>query len=591
MKRNLFSIAVILLSLFFLVLCCGVMLMSYDALVERVVAVLQKPGLEGLIRSKALTARKFRWIQIFCTAGLLLVPALAFAVLRKAGKVMDAVDMVSGSVRSGYRAVAEVYAQNTAAQNGSVAVSMGVVLIKCLYYIHTWDLQYDEMWCYNYLTARPFYFTLFAYNNYPLYELSTHVFKLLPFSMKTDLRLPVLITGMLSCVLLYACLRKYCRTHGAALGGMLVFAFMPVTTMYMLYARGVIFESFFAVAAIFSLLFWIRSGSSRWMVLFSLANALGMYAMPTHLYLWAMLFALGAAACLRHRREWRPFLIGNGSTLLLSVLLYLPVLLGSGFSFVAEAVAPRYSYSQIIPNIPAFVASYSSYFTGFRAGMAGVLAIATGFLLNQRKARDPVVLPLIAMLCLFPLLAYVVQKMVVPYRASGFVALAVPLIFAILFQHLQGSLGAPVQWAVLLLAAALLGVVSHRCHDMNWSRPRDREAVRLAGLFMHRGVRSFYDNSPGSGFFYFYPALEYYYAMHHKKIDFSVAAPNSIRFRPLRQDGGYDCIVYRADTPRSRLPAQYTEIWANPVLNYRVMLRDGRVSARNGIRKDISSLY
>lgn len=546
--------------------------MQYDDVVNRIITVLQKPGLETLIRTKALTARKYHFVQYLCGAALLIVPVLALVVIKKAAKVGAVIQLVGSSVMSGLRAVVQTFYLNTAVQNVWIALTILVVLVKCLFYIHTWDLQYDEMWGYNYFTARPFYFTPFAYNNYPLFELSTHFFKLLPFSVKINLRLPVLVTGILSCLLLYACLRRYYRSHPAALGGLLVYAFMPVTTLYMLYARGVIFESFFAVAAIFSLLFWLQKEDKKYLVIFSLANALGMYSMPTHLYLWGMLFVVGLAACVR-KKNALPFVTANGIALLLSFLLYLPVLLGSGVSFVAEAVVLQYSYSQIIPNIPAFVASYSSYYTGFRVGIVVILAVTTGYLLHRKEKRDPVVLPLVWMLCFFPLFAYVVQKMVVPYRASGFVALALPLFLSVTVQRLENRVNTRILYPCVLFIGATLLAVSHYCHDLNWSRLRDRQAIHLSELFMNRGVRNFYDNSDGSGFFYFYPALEYYYGLHGKKVDFSVAASNSIRFKPFNPAAGYDCIIYRLDAPAGSAPGQYKEVWTDPVLNYKVLMK------------------
>ena len=573
-KKILFRLSVLLLSLLLLAVCCTVVFTEYNWLVNRIVTGLQKPGLETLVRQKALTARKYRLIQYLCGAGLLLVPALAAAVWRKADIVITALGVVTDSVVNVFRSVVQVYRQNTRIQNGSIALALLFVFVKSMYYICTWDLQYDEMWCYNYLTARPFYFTFFAYNNYPLFELTTHVFKLLPFSMKINLRLPVLLTGMLSCSLLYACLRKYCRSHAAALGGLLIYAFMPVTTMYMLYARGVIFESFFAIAAIFSLYWWMQTGRKNYLVVFSLANALGMYAMPTHVYLWAMLFVLGAVVCLRRRRNLPPFLLANGGTLLLSCLLYLPVLLGSGLSFVVEATAPRYTYSQIIPNIPAFVASYSGYFTGLRAGVVCMAVVATGYLLNRKERYERLLLLVVLALCVFPLFAYVAQRMVVPYRASGFVALALPLLFAITVQRLEKGIALRLLYPAILLAAAVLAVVSHRCESLNWSRFRDREAIRLSNMLMNMGVRNLYDSSTGSGFFYFYPALEYYYRMRHKQIDFSVAVPNSIRFHPFRMDDGYDCIICHTNTSGTYIPTGYKEVYANRVLKYKVLIKN-----------------
>ena len=574
-NKSLFMVSVLLIALLLMAVYCAVIFTDYNWLVNRIVTGLHRPGLESLIHQKSLTARKYRFIQYLCGAGLLLVPALAATVLRRADKAIAVISMVTSSVLNGFRLVGQVYQQNTAAQNASLALTLLFVFVKCLYYIQTWDLQYDEMWCYNYLTARPFYFTFFAYNNYPLYELTTHVFKMLPFAAKINLRLPVLLTGMLSCGLLYACLRKYCRSHAAALGGLLVYAFMPVTTLYMLYARGVIYESFFAIAAIFSLYWWAQTGNKKWMVFFSLANALGMYAMPTHLYMWVLLFVLGAIMCLRQRKSLvAPFLLANGFAVVLCFLLYLPVLLGSGISFVVGAAAPRYTYIQIIPNIPAFVAYYSGYFTGFRVGIVCIAGIATGFLL-QRKARYEVfALSLVLALCFLPLLAYVMLRMVVPWRALGFVALAMPLFFAITLQRLEKGKGHRMLYPFIILIAGVLVVVSHRCYDLNWSRPRDREAIRLSDLFMNRGVRNMYDSSAGSEFFYFYPALQYYYEMHHKQINFWVVASNSIRFRPFRLDDGYDCIVYRADRSGNFLPAGYKEVYSNRELNYKVLIKD-----------------
>ena len=74
---------------------------------------------------------------------------------------------------------------------------LSAITCRSIFYILNRDLQYDEMWSYNYYTSTPFYFNFFMYNNYPLYELTTHFFHWLPFPQKINMRLPVLITGML----------------------------------------------------------------------------------------------------------------------------------------------------------------------------------------------------------------------------------------------------------------------------------------------------------------------------------------------------------------------------------------------------------
>src|SRR5205085_2637691 len=113
-----------------------------------------------------------------------------------------------------------------------------------------------------------------------------------------NLRLPVLIAGLMSCLVVYACLKAYSKNHVAALGGMVVFACMPVTTFYMLYARGVMFALFFAIVSLFSILFWLRNQQqTAYLVVYAIASAAGVYSMPTNVYLCALLFILILLAC------------------------------------------------------------------------------------------------------------------------------------------------------------------------------------------------------------------------------------------------------------------------------------------------------
>ena len=90
------------------------------------------------------------------------------------------------------------------------------------------------------------------------------------------------------------------------------------------------------------------------------------------------------------------------------------MLLGSGISFVVEAVSAHYTYSQIFPNIPAFVFSYSKYYTGFSAGIICLVITSTGILLYKKQPENRIMLLIVLMFCFFPLIAYIIQRMVVP---------------------------------------------------------------------------------------------------------------------------------------------------------------------------------
>ncbi len=574
-KRNWYPFVIIATAVIFMAVACFVLWMNYEWLVATIVAVLQKPAIEKLVRTTTLPPHKFRVIKICCAALLLLIPAGAVSMLRRRQEVSNLCHTCIGSIRWGWREVVQVFRRNSRLQNASLVVVLALVTIKCLYYIVARELQYDEMWCYNYLTARPVYVTLFAYNNYPLFELSTQLFKWLPLPVKVSLRLPVLCAGLLSCALLYACLKKWSRSHRAALGGLLVYGFMPVTTIYMLYARGVIFESFFAIAVLFSLLYSMNNSDRRSLVLYGLANAAGLYSMPTHIYLWGLLFLYGAwFFTFRNRRLLKPFLLVNVCGLLLASLLYVPVLAGTGFSFVQEAASHRDLYRKILPNIPAFIASYSDFYTGFETGIIVLAIVAIICMAMEKDAMRRMLLRLILFLCFMPLTVYVLQRLVLPFRSEGFVGLACPLLFALTLGYLERRAARFFQYALGAAAAVLMMVASHYHTEMNWTRQRDRDAVRLTNLLMDRHVRTLYDSSAGSGFPYFYPALEFYYARRRQPLDYSVALPSSIRYKPFAAAAGYDCIVYRIVPGTSALHERYHVLYADTLLNYQVMIRD-----------------
>lgn len=154
-KKRVFTISVLLLSALFMSVCCLLILTEYNELVYWIVKTLQKPAIESLIRNKALTPQKYTWLQYLSAAGLLFIPVLAGLLLKRADKISAGIGITGSSITHGFRGILKVFYQNSKAQNISILLTISVILIKCLYYINTWDLQYDEMWCYNYLTARP----------------------------------------------------------------------------------------------------------------------------------------------------------------------------------------------------------------------------------------------------------------------------------------------------------------------------------------------------------------------------------------------------------------------------------------------------
>ncbi|HVY73427.1 MAG TPA: hypothetical protein VG890_01275, partial [Puia sp.] len=274
-----------------LFLAAGILSLSYDQLVSWILREIQKPELNSLIRQKTMSPEKFRLLQKLALIAIAGLPLLAFFLYRVRKRVLYWIGLTVITILNGLKGIYHLFRSHSKTEKTALLIVLAFFVCRSLYYIAIADLQYDEMWSYNYFTAPRFYFPICMYNNYPLYSLSTHLLKWLPVSGKIIIRFPVMIMGLLSAVVLYFYLYRTFRKQLPAIVGMIFLAFMPVTTTYSLYGRGILFELFFAIVAAFSLFDWMDDPKQTGkLAVFIIAQVLGLYSMPTHVYFCICLF-------------------------------------------------------------------------------------------------------------------------------------------------------------------------------------------------------------------------------------------------------------------------------------------------------------
>src|SRR5580765_6942930 len=194
----------ILLFIFFI----AVLLLRYEDLISWIVRELKKPELDSLLRNKVLTPVKFRFLQKISLIALFVLPLIVFVFFKIKNlllkKIRSLLEIFRGSLSSWIR----VFASQTKPEKIAFFTALFLIFLRSLYYILTRDLQYDEMWSYNYFTASPFYFTFFNW---------------LPLPGKIQIRLPVLLGGLAACSFLYYYLLKYFKLAFPALAAMILF--------------------------------------------------------------------------------------------------------------------------------------------------------------------------------------------------------------------------------------------------------------------------------------------------------------------------------------------------------------------------------
>jgi len=88
---------------------------------------------------------------------------------------------------------------------------------------------------------------------------------------------------------------------------------------------------------------------------------------------------------------------------------------------------------------------------------------------------------------------------------------------------------------------------------------------------MKHHVAGCYDNAPSTHFFYYYPALEYYYGKKKMNIDLYMAAQKSLRYKPFSAADNYDCIVDSISD--NNYLNGYETIYTNAEERFRILVR------------------
>lgn len=577
-----------------------VITVSYDGIVQDMLVLLKRAQLEDIIRQRVFPPAKFRLVRVVAWIFILLLPGIAWGLVCYGEALRGRVYLWFNHFKAALYLVVKVFKSAPRSSKFLLLIFFGLVLARSVYYMLAWDLQYDEMWSYNYFTSQPWFASCFMYNNYPLYEWCTGVFKWLPFSMKVNLRLPGLLAGLASMAVLYACVRRYTNSVIAGWASIVLFACMPVTTFYMLYARGVMLELFFAIVGLFSLLFWRRynpelqrvqalfqpvaarlpgqvrkraEGAGQWyLVLYIFSNILGCYAMPTHVYAWGVLGVTGLITTWSFPKARRSFLLANVWIGVGVLFCYAPMALGSGFSFATDALVQSRGTGKIMHVLKFWRQELAVFFTGIRSG-GGILLLGLILLSVSRKNKGfRLLVGILAGWWIVPIVAFLLQGVVIPPRAWSFSALVIPLTGVLLIQWLA-------EWkkwvavGMMVISGAALALLSHRHIFLNWSRDMDRQTVVLADLLMEHGVVTCYDNCHRGEFIYYYPGIEYYYRQRGQRIAFEVADAASLRYKPFVPSVGYDVVVEELDDPDAWAGGAYRLLMTDSVAHFKIVIK------------------
>ncbi len=516
---------------------------SYASFIQVVLDSIQRPDLETVIRTHYFSLEKFNKMRWCLVISVVISTAILLALYRYKKEYDHLIDRIIRSVSNYLNSIQRTLLSFSKTGRIALALLLFILLCRSIYMATTFYIQYDEAWNYNLFLDKQLFYSIGAYNNYPLHNIVSWCLVHLLGSSLLVLRLTSILSGLFCTFVVALCVQHFVKNEKLALLAAALFCCLPVSLFYMLYARGVLLEMAVALLVSFLILHYSNIGFTLKRVLFvSVLNAFGTYSMLSHPYFIVGSFAALLLYSLLYEQKNCLLVLAYGFfSLLFSVSMLIPMMLGTGLSPVIAVLSHHQAIQ--LNDIIRYVERVSFFITGFSTSFYFLFLFSIGLLVYFFRKNN-----LLCLLSLFncswlllPVFIPLLTNVYPPERALSFLVL-VPLNSAVLFFYYLDKIRV-VRFIVYPLALFSLWVFSYNTYThpfLNWSRVLDKQVMDVAMVLKQNHITRVYNDS--REFDYFIPGIEFYFKQHHRPIEFSSSSISSTRYASTI-DATIQCMV------------------------------------------------
>lgn len=538
------SLFVYLLGWLFLLFSISVFIfffrIQYEQFVQKILQEIHREDLYLIITTSYFSVKKFIFLKKVSILFSFFSFLFSLIYFKKRKFILLKIEIVLEDIQNSIFYFVKFLFGNEKPVNILLLLAFMIILLRSIFYANSFYIQYDEAWNYNYfLRYNPFY-TLFAYNNYPLHNLvSNFILFLFPTSTFV-LRVPSILFGLSTFLLVFVVLKKIFSNSYFALCGATIFSFLPMSVFYMLYARGVMLEMFFAFLLIYFLhKYFTNEISFKQIVYLSFINMLGTYSMLSHVYFIGFTFVsiliyLVFYDISKIKFSFYYLLF----SILFSAILMLPFFIGTGISLGFNAAI--HSNQLIELHILPYHA-YSDMISGAWFLFYVFILLNFSFLYFNKEKKYQWLIVNNIILLLSPLLIYLITKTFPPERALGFLIIVPVFTCVLLMKQLEQY-----KYLIYLLTMMSLPILTWSVYHhpkMNWSKNLDREAYSMCQLFDRYHIKKVYSTS--NTFKYYVPALIYYFSLKNQQFYYTTNDRASARYQE-NADKETQCLITEA---------------------------------------------
>lgn len=296
---------------------------------------------------------------------------------------------------------------------------LSIPFVASVYFGLTVPVSYDEAWTFLGFTSKQFYYCMVYYpypNNHVFHSLIVNITQEIPlFDILFRMRIPVIITALLTWSIAYSFIKKYYSVK-VAIFVVALSAVLFRSVYYSFLSRGYGMVALFFVIALYAAFNIIHHENRKkdWMF-FCISGILGCYAVPSFLYPFATINLFIFVYNYKHIVSQ---VVANVVTGCMVLLLYTPIFLTSGFKalsanqFVSTENRTRLD---VLVELPSFF--YDMLENFFKVPPIIILIIIVIALLFALKYRNKQTLILWTVLVITPFILLFTHS-VIPFHRT-----------------------------------------------------------------------------------------------------------------------------------------------------------------------------
>ena len=439
---------------------------------------------------------------------------------------------------------------------------LGFVAFTRIYYLLRMPVSYDEAWTYLNFTQNGFLVSLTYYpgpNNHILHSLMTNFSFYLPFDATTNLRIPVLIVGLISVFLFWLLTAKFFNWKTAIIATAFFSSFYPAI-YYGYLSRGYALTLFAFVFGGYAVCRIIAEKSTvgSWF-LWSLSGIIGIYSIPVYFYPFVStcLIIFIVAIYQKDFAKFKLLLINGTIVTALVLFLYFPVFIVNSVGSVTSNHFIRPGVDSDLDMTTGLLPYFAATFNYFLSSEWSWLIIISLIVINYFFSDYKWLVNTVGFFILIPFLLIVIHHVIPGSRVWFYQIASVSLLIAITVSIIIKRIKFP-KLLIMFLAVVILmlGILNFN-RRIETDEHLAIEAQVLSKIISRREIKSVYVNYDLMDVY-----SQYYFAVANKKYNvYRAHIKGEIENEKLNE---FDLVIIKKGTRNDVKLADYDLILENP---------------------------